>query len=92
MKHTEYIIPIGEEAKDFDEIFIGVLRKHKELIRCKDCKHRPKLDEEDVENDTVDGFSFEFPDFKCPCRCEDPYYNWMPEDDWYCGNGERKEE
>ena len=37
MKHTEYIIPIGEEAEDFDEIFIGVLRKHKELIRCKDC-------------------------------------------------------
>ena len=29
MKHTEYIIPIGEEAEDFDEIFIGVLRKHK---------------------------------------------------------------
>ena len=40
MKHTEYIIPIGEEAKDYDEIFIGVLRKHKELIRCKDCKKR----------------------------------------------------
>ena len=39
MKHTEYIIPIGEEAKDFDEIFIGVLKKHKELIRCKDCKY-----------------------------------------------------
>ena len=39
MKHTEYIIPIGEEAKEFDEIFIGVIRKHKELIRCKDCKH-----------------------------------------------------
>lgn len=39
MKHTEYIIPIGEEAKEFDEIFIGVLRKHKELIRCKDCKY-----------------------------------------------------
>ena len=40
MKHTEYIIPIGEEAKEFDEIFIGVIRKHKELIRCRDCKHR----------------------------------------------------
>ena len=39
MKHTEYIIPIGEEAKEFDEIFIGVIRKHKELIRCKDCKY-----------------------------------------------------
>ena len=39
MKHTEYIVPIGEEAKEYDEIFIGVLRKHKELIRCKDCKY-----------------------------------------------------
>ena len=44
MKHTEYIIPIGEEAKDFDEIFIGVLRKHKELIRCKDCKYYGRVD------------------------------------------------
>lgn len=44
MKHTEYIIPIGEEAKDFDEIFIGVLRKHKELIRCKDCKYYGRAD------------------------------------------------
>ena len=26
MNHKEYIIPIGEEAKEFDEIFIGVIR------------------------------------------------------------------
>lgn len=39
MKHTEYIIPIGEEAKDYDEMFIGIIRKQKELIRCKDCKY-----------------------------------------------------
>ena len=38
MKHKEYIIPIGEEAKEFDEIFIGVIRKQPELIRCKDCR------------------------------------------------------
>ena len=44
MKHTEYIVPIGEEAKEFDEIFIGVLRKHKELIRCKDCKYYGRAD------------------------------------------------
>lgn len=60
-----------------------------ELIRCKDCKHRPKVIEGCVE---IDGFSLEFPDFECPCRCEDSYYSWMPKDDWYCGNGERKEE
>ena len=89
MKHTEYIIPIGEEAKDFDEIFIGVLRKHKELIRCKDCKHRPRRSNVDDEHE---GLNLEFPDEKCPCQCEDPWYNWMPRDDWFCGNGERRTE
>ena len=39
MNHKEYIIPIGEEAKEFDEMFIGVIRKQPELIRCKDCKY-----------------------------------------------------
>ena len=93
MKHTEYIVPIGEEAKEFDEMFIGVIRRQPELVRCKDCKHRPKIDKGDVENYTANGFSLEFPDdFECPCRCEDPYYSWMPKDDWYCGNGKRREE
>ena len=44
MKHKEYIIPIGEEAKEFDEMFIGVIRRQPELIRCKDCKHYLPLD------------------------------------------------
>lgn len=39
MNHKEYIIPIGEEAKDFDEMFIGVIRKQPELIRCEECIH-----------------------------------------------------
>ena len=38
MKHTEYIIPIGEDAQDYDEMFIGVIRRQPELVRCKDCK------------------------------------------------------
>lgn len=45
MKHKEYIIPIGEEAKEFDEMFIGVIRKQPELIRCKDCiYYRQEID------------------------------------------------
>ena len=56
-----------------------------ELIRCKDCRHRPTEIEEDGET------YIEFPeDSRCPCRCEDHYYNWMPADDWFCGNGERE--
>ena len=39
MKHTEYIVPIGEDAQDYDEMFIGVIRRQPELIRCKDCKY-----------------------------------------------------
>ena len=77
MKHTEYIIPIGEEAKDFDEIFIGVLRKHKELIRCKDCKHR--FEGEELHN-------------CCEVLMEmSNWLLEIPvKDEWYCGSGERK--
>ena len=52
-----------------------------EIVRCKDCKHRPTgTDRDDLE----------FPDDKCPCKCEDYWYSWKPVDDWFCGNGERK--
>lgn len=54
------------------------------VVRCKDCIHRP----------TGDAYNhdLEFPnsDYKCPCRCEDNWYSWMPGDNWYCANGERR--
>lgn len=63
-----------------------------EIIYCKDCKHRPKKSA-DYDDDSWDrGFNIEFPDYRCPCQCEDGYYNRFPEDDWFCGNGDRKEE
>ena len=58
------------------------------VIRCKDCKHRPILTDRECDS----GFKYEFQDERCPCQCDDPWYNWMPDDDWFCGNGERKEE
>ena len=33
-----------------------------------------------------------FPDYGCPCQCDDGYYSWYPDDDWFCGNGELKDE
>ena len=54
-----------------------------EIIRCKDCKHRPTKPD-DYEN----GFDLEFPDGKCPCQCEDEWYSRYPPDDWFCANGE----
>ena len=54
-----------------------------ELVRCKDCKHRPK-----------DPNYIEFPEgSKCPCQCSgDEYYSWYPEDDWFCPNGKRRDD
>lgn len=62
-------------------------QKKGELIRCRDCKHKPTID-----GVYEDGFDIVFPDMRCPCQCEDGWYNWMPDDDWYCANAERKEE
>lgn len=38
----EYIMPINDTAKDWDEMFVAVIRKQEELIRCKDCKYWSK--------------------------------------------------
>lgn len=55
-----------------------------EVVRCKDCKHRP--------TGTGVNHDIEFPDARCPCQCyEDYWYSWMPSDNWYCGNGEKME-
>ena len=56
----------------------------KEIVRCKDCKHRPTKPD-GYEN----GFDLEFPDGKCPCQCDDGWYSWYPPDDWFCADGER---
>lgn len=57
-----------------------------EVVRCKDCKHKPTGS--GVNHD------IEFPeqDYRCPCSCEDDWYSWMPDDDWFCANGERRED
>lgn len=100
MKHTEYIIPIGEDAQDYDEMFIGVIRRQPELVRCKDCKHRPVYDEQkrempprlNIEYDE-DGKPWIWDDdMTCPYLCGDSYYNQMPDDEQFCDRGERKEE
>ena len=35
---------------------------------------------------------FSTPDDKCPCKWEDYWYSWKPSDDWFCGNGEYKDD
>lgn len=57
---------------------------HPEIIRCKDCKHKP--------SGSGANHDISFPDEVCPCRCEDYWYSWMPKDNWFCGSWERRED
>lgn len=78
----EYIVKISDEVMEKIPSF-GY--PPPELIRCKDCKHKP------IIPDTIHHFAdIVFPDDECPCKCDDPYYNWIPNDDFFCANGERK--
>ncbi len=63
----------------------GCVLDMRPLVLCKDCKHRPIM-----PKDHTDGFDLKFPDNKCSCQCEDGWYSWYPEDNWFCANGERK--
>lgn len=62
-----------------------------EVVRCKDCKHKP--------NGYTDDDVLRYPNFPheennpCPCQVyEDEWYSWIPNDDFYCSYGERKDE
>lgn len=57
----------------------GANQQLHELIRCRECKHRPYRDGDGM----IDG------DYVCPYLCDDPYYAAMPEDDWFCHRAER---
>lgn len=84
---TEYV-PIFRMKQWFEHLPAA----ESEIIRCKDCKHKPHTsDKYDYDNGDC-GFEIIFPDHRCPCQCEDRYYNRIPDDDWYCGNAERRED
>ena len=56
-----------------------------EVVRCKDCKHRP-IDTQEEGN----GFDYDFPEeYGCPGYCDDGYYSQRFKDDFYCACGER---
>lgn len=78
------IIHRFDYCDDFLEMLESAPTAQPEIVRCKDCKHQP-FDSEDTQ-----GFGVEFPDEMCPCQCDDFWYSWRPNDEWFCGNGERR--
>lgn len=62
-----------------------------EIVRCKNCIHRP-IKGEGIHDIDPPLDSRRYADYTCPCLNEDDYwYSWYPSDDWFCANGEAKE-
>lgn len=94
----EYIISVEDDDLDFDELFIGYIREQTELIRCKDCKHRPHKTKDGYTRSPrvqVGVYAWGDPeyddDLTCPYVCEDTWYSCVPDDEQYCDRAERKE-
>lgn len=63
-----------------------------DLVRCKECKHRPIKEDPNGENYGFNLIASIEGDERCPCLVSDGWYSWMPKDDFYCGFGEREDE
>ena len=63
-----------------------------DLVRCGECKHKPI--KHDPEGDDF-GFNLVSPngyDNLCPClNTDDGFYSYMPDDNFFCAYGERRE-
>ena len=99
MEYIDDAISLLKEQEHKDKMFRALeddwkrlkalLKEQPEIVRCRDCKHRPTQ----TEPPKTYGFSIEFPEgSKCPCQCDDGFYSWYPNDDWFCADGERKVE
>ena len=99
----EYELPNGRKAVfEFDEngvgkitieamdLLMGLVKA--DLVRCGECKHKPI--KYDPEGDDF-GFNLVSPngyDNLCPClNTDDGFYSYMPEDNFFCAFGERRE-
>lgn len=59
------------------------------VVYCNECKHRPV---EECRRIMAPKYADGYSDYKCPFLCDDPWYNRMPADDYYCSLGSKRGE
>lgn len=71
----------------------GRSARDSEIVRCKDCIHRPYLvpAKYDSSGKCIKYAYVTSPDDVCPYLCDDTWYNRVPEDNFFCASGDRKE-
>lgn len=62
-----------------------------DIIHCGECIYKPKeIPDKYYEGETKVYFPEINGENLCPCQCDDEFYSWVPDDNWFCANGKRK--
>ena len=96
----EYIVHVPKHLETNQEEIVSFFGEQIiELIRCKDCKHRPHKTKDGYTRSPrvqVGVYAWGEPeyddDLTCPYVCEDTWYSCVPDDEQYCDRAEPKEE
>lgn len=88
MEHVKYSQEYGHVVPVCDIVYAPTVDAV-EVVRCKDCKHRGYI--------VKDRRGYEWIEYEetshCPLQCyDDDYYNRLSEDDFFCADGERRED
>ena len=95
LSHEPSIAIIKQDWKSFpdfmrDEAYYRTSLEWRSLVKCKECKHRPK-----PSYPGANVFKEDFPDNVCPYRnkegCLDIWESRCPPNDFFCAYGERDE-
>lgn len=87
---TEVCGQLGEPCDEVKRIRAIPAADVAPVVRCKDCKYKPT-----APDGITHGLQVEFPDKwanRCPCLCEDGWYSWVPDDNFFCAYGAREED
>lgn len=76
---------VGDLREMLDELESIPAADVEQVVRCRDCKYKPT-----APDGITYGLRVEFPDKwsnRCPCLCEDGWYSWVPDGDFFCAYG-----
>lgn len=78
----------NEEQKLFENTMKNspIIEFPPEIIYCRDCIHRPFKEYSEIQAPKINGLT----DYTCPFVCVDSYYTIIPDNDFFCKNGERE--
>lgn len=75
-------------AEYLDQVADGIII----ITRCKDCIHCPVNvpPQYDTDGNCIRYGYVDPGDEKCILICDDPWYNWVPDPEFFCAKGESK--